>query len=213
MHLIKSGIGALIAGVIGGAIWAAIAYYAHVEIGWIAWGVGVLVGIGAVVGAGDRAEFTTGLLAAVIALASVAGGKYAAVQMEVSKLIHEKGIDKVSEDDAKVFMARQLVEEYTKANKKLAWPKDMDEDSAEEAKDFPADLWKDTTTRWDGMDQKARDAYCQSVEEQRREAIAAFSNAVTQQGFQASFSPWDILWALLAIGSAYKIGSGSGSDD
>ena len=34
----------LIAAIIGGLIWAAIVLYAHLEIGWAAWGVGLLAG-------------------------------------------------------------------------------------------------------------------------------------------------------------------------
>jgi hypothetical protein len=36
----KCVVAGLIGGVVGGAIWAAIAYFANAEIGWIAWGMG-----------------------------------------------------------------------------------------------------------------------------------------------------------------------------
>ena len=46
MKFAKWGLGGLVGGAIGAAIWAGIVYAIHVEIGWLAWGVGALVGLG-----------------------------------------------------------------------------------------------------------------------------------------------------------------------
>jgi hypothetical protein len=44
MNLLKMASGGAVAGLIGAAIWAAIGYFSGLEIGWIAWGIGMLVG-------------------------------------------------------------------------------------------------------------------------------------------------------------------------
>ncbi len=42
--------------------------------------------------------------------------------------------------------------------------------------------------------------------------IAALKGNVKNKAFIESFSPFDILWVVLAIGSAFKIGSGAASN-
>ncbi|MBN4052614.1 hypothetical protein JYT82_00715, partial [bacterium AH-315-K20] len=69
-----------VAAVIGAAIWAAVAYYAHFEIGWIAWIIGAMVGGAVFATAGDQAGMMTGVGAAVIAIAGVVGGKYVSIR-------------------------------------------------------------------------------------------------------------------------------------
>lgn len=61
------------AAVAGALIWAGIGYVAHLEIGFVAWGIGALVG-GAARGAGGRGG-PVGMTAAALTLASIAGGK------------------------------------------------------------------------------------------------------------------------------------------
>jgi len=70
--IVAGGIG----GLIGAAIWAGISYATNYEVGWIAWGVGFLVGVGVRVSAGENEEgFAPGLTAAVVAIVAVLGGK------------------------------------------------------------------------------------------------------------------------------------------
>ncbi|MEM8680541.1 MAG: hypothetical protein AAGF97_14435, partial [Planctomycetota bacterium] len=66
-------IGAVIAGVIGALIWGAISYYAQVEVGYVAWGIGLLVGWAAHRLGGEGA--VTGIVCAAIALGSMLLGK------------------------------------------------------------------------------------------------------------------------------------------
>lgn len=76
MYLGFSVVGGLLGGAIGAAAWAFIAYQFKVEIGWIAWIIGAMVGIGASVGAQGMAGMMTGAYAAAVAAGSVLAGKY-----------------------------------------------------------------------------------------------------------------------------------------
>jgi hypothetical protein len=73
----------LVAGAIGAGIWAVIAYFTGFELGWIAWGVGLLVGVGVAIGNKGEGSVPAGVLAAVLAILSVVGGKYAMVRMVI----------------------------------------------------------------------------------------------------------------------------------
>ena len=74
-----------IGGLVGAAIWAAISYAVNAEVGYVAWGIGGIVGIAVRFVAGEREEgIGPGVTAAVIAILAVLGGKYAAVHMLVS---------------------------------------------------------------------------------------------------------------------------------
>ena len=84
----------------GAAVWAGIAYFAGYEVGWVAWGIGALVGVAVrfaskpdVSYTGDAAEdairelhaesdqIGPGSIAAAIAIVAVLVGKYLAVML------------------------------------------------------------------------------------------------------------------------------------
>jgi len=75
-------IGAVAAGIAGAAVWAGITLGADMEIGWIAWGIGAAIGA-AYFKLGGR-SVTGPALCAVIAVASIGAGKYAAFEAEMS---------------------------------------------------------------------------------------------------------------------------------
>jgi phosphate/sulfate permease len=87
--MVKGIIGGLIAAVIGAGVWAAIAYFTGYEIGWIAWGIGALVGFVAAKAAGDDAGDGLGIVAAVIAVLAILGGKYAVGHAQATKYFAE----------------------------------------------------------------------------------------------------------------------------
>ena len=77
----KGLIGALIGGVIGAVIWAAVAFFAHVEISWVAIGVGALVGFGSLATGGKG--HANGLMCGGVAVAAIFGGKFGALTMDL----------------------------------------------------------------------------------------------------------------------------------
>jgi hypothetical protein len=78
-----------IGGSIGAVIWGAIAYFAHAEVGYVAWGVGGLVGFCVRMGAGDMDEGIAGFIAAGGAVVSILAGKLLAGYFIVQWLIKD----------------------------------------------------------------------------------------------------------------------------
>jgi hypothetical protein len=74
--LLPAMIGGGLAAVAGGLIWGLIAVTTGYEIGWIAWGVGVLAGAGVVMFAGGRKGLPLQLIAVTSAVLGILIGKY-----------------------------------------------------------------------------------------------------------------------------------------
>ncbi|MEM7515440.1 MAG: hypothetical protein AAF368_00760 [Planctomycetota bacterium] len=70
---------AAVGAVLGAAAWAALAYYAHIELSYLAVGVGALIGFLAVKAGGRGVPMA--VVAAVFAFASIFAGKYIAAQI------------------------------------------------------------------------------------------------------------------------------------
>ncbi len=89
-------VGALIggggAGLVGAGIWYAIAAFTGYEVGYIAWGIGFIVGFGAAMG-GKVGTPANGLLAAVLSAASILLGKFLATRAAIADYLVEEGID------------------------------------------------------------------------------------------------------------------------
>ncbi|MBX3390074.1 MAG: hypothetical protein KF691_11560 [Phycisphaeraceae bacterium] len=207
--MIKGIIGGVIGGAIGAAIWAAIAYFAHVQIGLVAIGVGALVGGGTFMFAGDQASPLTGVAAAIIALASIAGGKFMTVHAYFANIkgtVHKAII--VDDEVAVLHIARQVAQEWEQSGKKIAWPTDVKDDKATEESEFPTEVWSDAKVRWSAMSQTQQDGYKRDLEANLKGEVDGVVAGIESDVFAKSFSFFDILWGFLAIGAAYKLGSG-----
>ena len=173
-----------IGGLAGAFIWAAIVYFAHAEVGWIAWGIGFLVGICIRLSAGEDQEGAfPGGVAILISAASILFGKYLAAVM----LLGGMSIDlpPTTAEDMKLMIANGGTGQYE------AWS------------DVPADKKTEVESRWNAM-----------PGELKSEMIASGADRQITAGdvFQESFSPYDILWFLLAAFTAYRLGSGTGTE-
>jgi len=209
--MVKGIIGGLIGGVIGAVIWAAIAHFTDREFGIVAWGVGVLVGVGTSVLAGNDVSPVTGAAAAVIALGSIAGGKFAVIHAMAGQAkteIHAKV--QIDENSALIAISDQLAEEAENSGKKLDWPKDSSRAKASEEKEFPPAIWADAKARWTAMSPSAQEAYKRDLAQHIHAQVDNAIGEVESKAFMESFSFFDLLWAFLAVGSAFKLGSGEG---
>ncbi|MCC7425204.1 MAG: hypothetical protein IT428_33455 [Planctomycetaceae bacterium] len=78
----------LVGGAIGAAVWGGICYATESEIGWIAWGLGALVGFCVRVASADHHDgFLPGIIAAIISVGSICAGKYMAAALLVNKVL------------------------------------------------------------------------------------------------------------------------------
>jgi hypothetical protein len=215
--MIKGVIGSLIGGAIGAAIWAAIAYFTGYEVGYVAVGVGFLAGFGMGFGARDDTGTHTGVVAVVIALGAILVGKYGAVHLAIEKAAEEvqkSGIVSTAAtmDDAQIYVAHLLVEEYQAAGKPINWPNGAAPEKFTSYADFPKDVWADMEARWLTLTSTQQEGYRVAAEQRFKAKFETIKGTIEQEGFLASFSFFDILWAFLAIGAAYKLGAGIGDD-
>ncbi len=68
----------LVAAIVGGVVWGLIVRWSDYEVGFVAWGIGFVVGSAVVLGARDRRGLPLQVLAVVLALAGIVLGKYLA---------------------------------------------------------------------------------------------------------------------------------------
>lgn len=206
--LLLGAVGGIVGGAIGAAVWAGIAYAAHVEIGWIAWGIGFMVGLGVAMLSGRNASPATGLMAAVIAAGSVLGGKYLAVSMTVDKESQKiTSTMQLRDEDCIRIMAKGLAGEAEESGKHLRWPAGKSVENAKVAADFPAEIWTDAQERWDRMTPEARTEYRDSMKAYLKAAIKNKAEEIKSQGFVQDLSLFDLLWLFLAVGTAFRIAS------
>ncbi len=66
MNMIGAIVGGLFGGFVGAAVWTAVTYYSRWELGWIAWGIGALVGLGVHMGSRRRGGIGLGATAVLL---------------------------------------------------------------------------------------------------------------------------------------------------
>lgn len=216
-------IGAIVAGLIGAGIWAGIAYGTGYEIGWIAWGVGALVGFGAITGARSEASPQLGAAAVVVALLSLLAGKYVTIELYLDKEIGDgsallqEAIDGLDNSEYLIsYVADEVAYEFAEEGKDVQWPVGVDPDYASESWEYPEDVWAEAELRWNAMSVEDQAQYRQGIEDEIRvnfsENLDSMRSEASSQGFIQSFGLFDILFFVLAIGTAYRIGSGGGGE-
>jgi len=197
---IKGLIAGLVAAVLTGGLWAGICIVTNYEFGWIAWIIGVIVGVAVAKGAGEQSP-STGLVAVAMAITALIMGK----AMLFGYITQDFGLNTAADKDlAKMSIAVYMYENGI-----------FDQETAR---------MLETTTpesyRFKGFDKRidtAIEQYMDRLTPDRKKEIVAryrkqvFSQIPMKEGIAAMFSPFDILWFLLALGSAYKIGAGSSS--
>jgi hypothetical protein len=96
-HCVLTGlVGGALGAAVGGTIWGLIVKYTHFEIGYMAWGIGLLCGFGVVKFSGNRKGLPLQLIAVAAAIAGILGGKYATFYLMVKELLADKAHHAVS---------------------------------------------------------------------------------------------------------------------
>lgn len=82
-------VAATVGGAIGAVIWGAIAYFTHHEVGYVAWGVGGLVGFCVKMASEEMDETFAGIIAAIGSVVSIMAGKLLAAIFMVQWFIQQ----------------------------------------------------------------------------------------------------------------------------
>jgi hypothetical protein len=201
-----------LAGLLGAAAWAAIAYYANYEIGWLAWGIGLAVGAATVKGAGFGSQFV-GVTAAVITVIAIVLGKYATAELTMVDIdfdpqqIVEESLANLN-DEVLAYVADEMAAAREAAGERIAWP-DQNVELVSGRDAYPADLWSAATEKYQKFSEQEKLAHRTKVEELIRNDIVnleAMEDQIRQQSFLQTFSLFDLLFFGLAISTAYSVG-------
>ena len=204
-------------GAVGMAIWVGVGYLLLSEIGYVAMAVGGLVGLGVRFGSGGHEGFFPGLTAAIIAIISILLGKYLVVVLLVNWVADmvvvggEKAeIELYSEPVMISRLADEIVEEYERDGRELKYHSEkiqilMGNDIASQ---YPQDVWQEATERWGEKSEEERLASRKIVKEELNEKLDEIQDEFSGVVFLAIFSPWDILWFLLATSAAFRVAAG-----
>ncbi len=209
MYRFSAVIGGLVAGAIGSGIWAVIAYVTGFEIGWIAWVVGLLVGIGVALGNKNEGSVPAGVLAAVLAILSVVGGKYAMVRMVMpgDDDLVATSIAALTDDEMVVsYIADDVVGEFEQRGRVVSWPEGAVPVQAAAKADYPADVWSIAASRWEALSAEEQAAYRAELRSDIEASAAAFQDMMSQAGLIQTFGLMDIIFFMLAVVTAFKVG-------
>jgi hypothetical protein len=194
-------VGAVGGGVAGAVLWSIVARLTGLEIGYVAWAVGGMVGIGCY-SLGGRGQ-AAGAFCAVVALVSIVAGKALTIQQFVSGV----GIEGVYQQllpQAEAFVAIESDEgypefmvrnQYTDARR----PQDVKEEEVVLFKTFAAPLLEDL-----GRNKPAFEEWKEKPVVQAYFGEVA-SNSSVLDILVDSLGPIDLIFALLGVGTAFQI--------
>lgn len=198
-----------IGGAVGAAVWAAISYFANAEVGYIAWGIGFIVGFFVRVAAGENENgMAPGLTAAIVAIVAVLGGKYAGAYMLASSDAAEISAITFSAEDAIISLADELVVQREAKGQQVAFPDGKTIDDAMEQGDYPPDIWNEATAAWTKLSAHEQQKKIEDFKQQHQQRLKSLGIGNHEQTFLASFGLFDLLWFFLAAGTAYRLGAG-----
>lgn len=210
--LLRAAIGGLIGGLIGTAVWAGIGYASHRELGLLAWAVGGVTGIGVRYFAREHDGASYGFLAVTIALLSIVLGKYMVVSLIANDL--EKQLDgimiTVGEDDMIAEKADEVAAEWKAKGKAVSAGKDV---AGLPTKNYLPAVTAEAQKRWKALPLEERTRLMAEEKAKIDTFKKTIGSSVRRHGFAESFTPFDILWFLLAAVTAFKIGSGMAAAD
>ncbi len=204
--MLRGVIGALIGGLVGGVIWFCIGYFAEVNIGLVAWGVGALVGTGMLLTKRGAPQATSGWVAAGVAVLTLFTAKFAIVDAVLKKKVG--GPLTVDREFFVVRFADEIAQEAEDAGKTLDWPQGVTSETAEKPEHYPKDVWKQAEDEWEALSDTEREEQIETLNDTLSDAHDTSIAAMRWEVFFRSYSPFDILWTLLALISAYKFGAG-----
>ena len=212
----------LVAGALGAFIWAGVVYLTEYEIGWIAWGVGGLVGFAVAYGNDDkhRAPAAAGALAVGITVLSIVAGKYAAVQMvmpsddEIVAMFTEN----VQVEEVIVsYVADEVAAEFSAAGRTVDWPAGVDPANAQSEGEYPVDVWAEAESRWAGWEAgqqtQFREDRAADVRANVEASLPEIRAAISGGSFADSFGGMDLIFFGLAMVTAWGMGSGKKSQE
>ncbi len=186
---------AVLGGVIGALIWGAVAYTTGWSFGFVAIGVGALVGFGMILGSKARGTVGSGLGAAMIALGCIVGAKFVVAELEAGDWMREAG--KVSDLDAIDQYASEVYDYFAASGQHM---------SAAGPEGWPPEVYSEAKRLWTETPLVERDEYMLAMGRDARRHAEESRFQVGVAAFVAGFGPVNLVIIGLAAATAYKTG-------
>lgn len=185
----------LAAGLAAGGLWAALVFITNMEIGYAAWGVGLLVGFAMTRVTQQRTQHLA-YAAAMFALLGLIAGKAFIFAGSSSRIA-----DELSKDTE---LMRSAVAWQMYADRTLDAPTLEVVDATQEAGDTLTDA------TWNSMLAQAETRLASMSDAEKDEVATATARGVMDTmgmagGIRAQISLFDLLWVFLAVGTAYRM--------
>ena len=201
-------LGSAIAAFVGMMVWFYLIKWTGYQIGYAAWGVGFLTGVGARV-VGCKGSMALGVFAGICALTAIIGGQYLAMKVEVDKYFetasHERydkrmayakeAIGLQSDAEIKTLLAKETAEGETLKTAEIT------DDEIKDFRENELPLLKDFVNG-----KPSRQEYEKSL----LKVKSSFSYNLLL--LKESVGLFTLLWLFLGIGSAFKVASGASGD-
>jgi hypothetical protein len=202
-------VGAALGALAGAAAWGALVYFLKVEVGYVAWGIGFLAGLLGLRFSDSQGSPALGVACAVIALLGVAAGKVFALWLFLGSM----GAPPVNPEQLAIStLADGLVEEREAQGQRVVFPPGKSLDTAQAQQDYPPEIWAEAETKWRANSAEDRMIVLAALASNSElSAINRLKMSIVGLFHGAGVSPFDLLWAFLAVSTAFKLGSG-GSD-
>ena len=204
-----------VVGAAGAAAWTGIAYFANLEIGWLAWGIGLAVGLACVKGAGYGSKLI-GTTASIITLVAILLGKYATIELAVNdefgdpEALIQESIAALNEEALTSYLADEIIEELDADGKGVEWPAGVNPEIASTKAEYPAEVWSTAEERWNALSKEDKEAFRASIEEDIRAGFGAnfgeLQAQIRNQSFLQSFGLMDLVFFGLALYTAFAVG-------
>lgn len=207
-------IGAIVGAVVGAAVWGGIGYATGYEVAFVAWGIGGLVG-GLAGQCGSRGA-AAGVACAVLALASIFLGKVFAVHLIFEKELGEISTQMGEELGPDVYDAyREDVQLFASVESNDELRRFMVERLYSEA-ESPEAVTSQELEDFETYNRPHLEQYGETYpdyptwkrEMQEFTVRALRGEASLHEAVFDSLNPFDLLFAVLGIGTAFKLGEG-----
>jgi hypothetical protein len=192
----RVGIALVVSGIVAfvcAAAWAGIAVGLNMEIGYIAWGIGFLTGLPIILMTEERSA-RTGMAAAGMALAALLMGKLLIIQWGV---VPDAAQEIASSDETMVGPVIAMMAEKGEFNEAQLAVLDSEEPTEAEIES----ILSLARTRLSAMPKEEKVALARKLAEAFVSEMSLFEKIQMQCSF------FDILWILLAMGTAWKMAS------
>lgn len=196
-------------GLVGALIWAAISYFLNFEIGYVAWGLGFLVGYLSTKFGGDGVG--NGIMCATVALASIVLGKGLAVHFALNKELD--GIKQSSYEEWKgdAVAFKEIKGEESEYSTFIVEHHFSDAETPDDVQEEELEYFKSDTIPQ--LDKLAAGQSISDWENSFEENAGIDTNAIVANGIKESIGVLDIVFGLLGIMTAFKVGGGASNEE